>query len=112
MKVNGAEAGSVWKPPYRLDVSSLVRIGTNTLEVEVTTLWRNRLIGDESLPSENEYGVHGPIRELPEWFKAGQPKRGVRETFSVWHHYGQGDPLLDSGLLGPVSVSYGVDLQV
>jgi len=112
VKIDGREAGSLWKPPYRLDISKLVQSGKNALEIEVTTLWPNRLIGDEQLPAEDRYDLHGPIKELPEWFKAGQPKPGARETFSAWHHYGKDDPLLDSGLLGPVSVSYGVDLQV
>ena len=110
--VNDRDAGSLWKPPYRLDISKLVRSGRNTLEIEVTTLWPNRLIGDEQLPAENEYDVHGPVKALPEWFTAGEPKPGARQTFSVWHHYGKDDPLLDSGLLGPVSVSYGLELEV
>jgi hypothetical protein len=57
--VNGKPAGNVWKPPYRLDITSLVRNGENDLEIEVANLWPNRLIGDEQLPPEYEYGGGG-----------------------------------------------------
>jgi hypothetical protein len=110
VRVNGREAGTVWKEPYRLDVTDLVRAGANTLEVAVTNLWTNRLIGDEFLPVENEYGIrdeqgndpHGIVR-LPAWYRAGKPKPpGGRVTFSAWNFYDRDEPLVASGLLGPV----------
>jgi hypothetical protein len=62
------------------------------------------MIGDEYLPKENEYSSHGFIEELPEWFKKNERKPGQRKTFSVWKNFDTSDPLLESGLLGPVKI--------
>lgn len=108
--INGRLVGQVWKEPYRLDVTDFVQAGVNSLEVRVTTLWPNRLIGDEQLPPEDEFGIrdeqgndpHG-ITRLPDWYKNGQPKPpGGRVTFSTWRFYDKDEPLLAAGLLGPV----------
>jgi hypothetical protein len=108
----------VWKPPYRLDVTDALRPGggSNDLEVRVTTLWPNRLIGDEELPEEYAYGSAGgpggggfgnqaAIRAIPAWFVEGKPKPlGQRIAFTTWKHWRKGAPLLAAGLLGPVRV--------
>jgi hypothetical protein len=114
LSVNGKSVGSMWKPPYRLDVTDVLRSGRNDLEVRVTTLWPNRLIGDEELPEEYSYGGGGggggfgnqaAIREIPAWFVEGKPKPlGQRITFTTWKHWRKGAPLLAAGLLGPVRV--------
>lgn len=106
--VNGKPVGALWKPPFRIDVTDAVRRGDNSVEVQVTNLWPNRLIGDEHLPPENDYKVSafgwtGGITELPEWYRQGLPKPpGERVTFTTWKHYSAESPLLESGLLGPV----------
>ena len=41
--VNGQRAGSVWCPPYRLDVSAFVKPGRNELKVEVGNLAINHM---------------------------------------------------------------------
>ncbi len=120
--VNGKSLGAVWKPPYRVDVTDALRPGSNDLEVRVTTLWPNRLIGDEQLPEEYAYGAANPpaaggggggggfgnqaaIREIPRWFVEGKPKPlGQRVTFTTWRHWRKESPLLAAGLLGPVRV--------
>ena len=33
--INGQPAGALWHPPYRLDVSKLMKIGTNHIEIHV-----------------------------------------------------------------------------
>ncbi len=106
VRVNGRDMGIVWKEPYRIDITAALRAGSNALEIEVTNLWPNRLIGDEQLPPENEYGLSGRgIRRLPEWYVKGQPKPpGGRATFATWQFYGKEEPLLESGLLGPVRI--------
>ena len=109
--LNGRTLGIVWKPPYRIDITETLKPGSNDLRVNVTTLWPNRLIGDEQLPVENEYQEQGPngasIVALPAWYRKGQPKpAGGRITFSTWRHFNQGDPLLESGLIGPVIIRH------
>ncbi|HEX9782244.1 MAG TPA: hypothetical protein VGA56_05865 [Opitutaceae bacterium] len=47
VSVNGsALPGLLWKPPFHADVTSAVRPDVNRLEIKVTNLWPNRLIGD------------------------------------------------------------------
>jgi len=43
-------AGSVWKPPYEVDVTRLLHAGANTIRVVVANLAINRLAGT-SLPN-------------------------------------------------------------
>lgn len=102
--VNGRNLGILWKPPYRVDATDAQHVGANRLEVRVANLWSNRLIGDENLPPENEYDPRNrAIERLPEWFAKGQPKpAGGRTTFATWRFYTREEPLLESGLLGPV----------
>jgi hypothetical protein len=108
--VNGRRVGAAWKEPYRVDITDAVRAGANQLEVRVTTLWPNRLIGDEKLPAEDQFGIrdeqgndpHGIVK-LPDWYKEGKPKPlGGRVTFATWRFYDADEPLVASGLLGPV----------
>jgi hypothetical protein len=47
--VNGKRAGSLWHPPYELDITSLLRPGDNALEVRVANTAINLLSG-EGLP--------------------------------------------------------------
>jgi hypothetical protein len=116
--INGKEVGTLWKLPFRLDITDAVKPGENELEVRVTNLWPNRLIGDESSPAENQYKPArngrggGPITEIPEWYAKNEPKpAGGRMTFTTWHHWNAGDPLFESGLIGPVVLRVGEVLR-
>jgi hypothetical protein len=103
VRLNGQDLGLLWKPPFRVDITGAARHGDNKLEVLVTNQWVNRLIGDEHLPPENEYGPDGAIKVIPQWFLEGKPKPpGPRVTFATWKHYSKDSPLLVSGLVGPV----------
>ncbi|MCS7224542.1 MAG: glycosyl hydrolase [Armatimonadetes bacterium] len=103
--VNGKEAGVLWKPPFQVDITRLVRPGTNTLEIAVTNLWVNRLIGDEFLPDDREWNPNGSLKDWPEWMKKGLPKPQTgRITWTTWRHYSKDSPLMESGLLGPVTL--------
>ncbi len=106
VKVNGKPAGNLWKFPYRTEITSLVKPGENALEIEVTNLWPNRLIGDEQQSPEYEYaGATGGIRAIPDWYAQGKPKPpSPRVGFATWKWYSKDDPLLESGLLGPVKL--------
>jgi hypothetical protein len=103
--VNGQNLGILWKPPFTVDISEAVKPGINQLEVRVTNLWANRLIGDEKLPPYFEWTDRGaPQEPLPGWVHAGPVPATGRTTFAMWRHYTEKDPLLPSGLMGPVSI--------
>ncbi|QHN02564.1 glycoside hydrolase [Granulicella sp. WH15] len=77
--VNGREIPeTLWKPPFTVDVTEALRAGANHIEVKVTNLWPNRIIGDQ------------------------QPDAKEKYTFTVYGAYQADSPLVESGLLGPV----------
>ncbi|MCX6574757.1 MAG: glycosyl hydrolase [Candidatus Aminicenantes bacterium] len=53
--LNGQDLGIVWKEPFQADVSGLLRPDRNVLEVKVTNLWNNRLMGDILDPGHKPY---------------------------------------------------------
>ena len=117
--VNGKNLGILWKLPFRVEITDAVHTGDNDLEIRVTNLWPNRLIGDEQLPAENQYNVAGQpgrlnaITKMPDWYVQGLPKPdGGRITFTTWHHWSATDALLESGLIGPVQIRAAVPLIV
>jgi hypothetical protein len=78
--VNGKSLGIIWKTPFRVDVTDALKQGDNTLEIKVTDLWVNRLIGDQ------------------------QPDVKEKITYTTQAFYQAGSALLSSGLLGPVKI--------
>jgi hypothetical protein len=104
VRLNGADLGVLWKPPYRVDVTGVLRSGENTLEVEVTNLWVNRMIGDEQLPEDSERNPNGTLRAWPQWLLDGKPSPTGRYTFTTWRLWKKDSPLQESGLLGPVEL--------
>ena len=46
VKINGHAAGIIWAQPLTLRVDPWLKKGINTIEIEVTNLWPNRIIGD------------------------------------------------------------------
>ena len=105
VKVNGENAGIVWMPPFQLDVSDYIKEGENTLEIAVTNLWSNRLIGDERFPANDDYSLesHNPTGLMPQWYVNNEPRpEGQRTTFTTAPFYKKDDPLMPSGLVGPV----------
>ncbi len=85
-RVNGAAAGTVWSPPYRLDISRLVKPGVNRLTVDVTSTWFNRLAYDAGLAEA----------ERKTWTIKG-PAQGAEPQ--------------PAGLLGPVTLRVGASLR-
>lgn len=110
--LNGKDLGIMWKEPFRIDITKAIVSGKNTLEINVTNLWPNRMIGDAHLPSEVEYDEQGFIKKLPEWYVKNQVKPGKRISFSTWNNFKKNDPLLESGLLGPVRLFVGLERYI
>jgi hypothetical protein len=81
-----------------------MRPGRNRLEIKVTNLWPNRIIGDEQLPPDVEW-QGATLKGWPEWLLKGQPRPPTgRFTFTTWKFWNKDSPLLESGLLGPVVI--------
>jgi len=101
--VNGRDCGVLWKEPFSVDITDALRAGDNDLEIRITNLWPNRMIGDEQLPAD-------PLRDKewrrwkawPQWLKEGKPDPTGRLTFTTYMPFKKDSPLLESGLLGPV----------
>jgi hypothetical protein len=111
ISVNGRDLGILWKPPFRVDVTDALQAGDNALQIKVTNLWPNRLIGDEQLPPDREWrGI--ALKEWPTWFLEGKPSPTGRLTFTTWHHWQKNDLPLPSGLFGPVRVWTGKQVAV
>ena len=103
VSLNGKSLGILWKPPFRVNVTAAARPGRNTLEIKVTNLWPNRLIGDEQLPPDCEWKGK-ELKSWPQWLLDGKPGPTGRVTFTTWHHWSKDAALLDSGLFGPVTI--------
>ncbi len=78
--INGKSLGIVWKTPFRVDLTDALKPGANAVEIKVTNLWVNRLIGDQ------------------------QPGGARKYTYTTMPFYRANSPLLPSGLLGPVQL--------
>jgi hypothetical protein len=102
--LNGKDLGILWKPPYRVEVTDIIKTGDNALEVQVTNLWVNRMIGDEALPEDSSRNPNGTLKEWPQWVRDGKPSPTGRYTFTSWRLWKAGDPLQPSGLIGPVTL--------
>ena len=106
VRLNGQDLGILWKPPFRLNATGALKPGTNRIEVRVTNLWPNRMIGDEQLPDLTRWGRRNLIGRWPDWVLKGEPRPDGRVTFCTRKVYAKDDPLLDSGLIGPVRLSF------
>ena len=84
VKINGQQLQVMWSAPFKFDITSYVKTGTNQLEVEVVNLWPNRLIGDAKLPVE---------------------KRFTKTNINKFNGPDGETFLRESGLLGPVKIS-------
>lgn len=114
VSVNGKSFPTLWKPPFRVDVTDALVPGAATakLEVKVTNRWPNRLIGDDYLAEDcawkpADYGQ--AIVKIPDWVKEGKKSPTGRHTFTTWKHWTKDDELLPSGLIGPVLLRTAVE---
>jgi hypothetical protein len=86
VKLNGKPVRTLWAPPYRLDLSGLAQSGKNTLEIDVTSTWYNRLAYDNARPAAQR-----------KTWTLGGPRGAKRFPY---------------GLLGPVVLRLGEELRV
>jgi hypothetical protein len=88
--VNGRSWGSRWCSPYRFDITEAARAGDNYLVIELANTLSNRMVGDAQLPE-----------------KYRQTKSNVIKGPTAWSTPWAELDLLESGLLGPVTVEFG-----
>jgi hypothetical protein len=55
VRLNGKSLGTVWCYPYRVNINNALKKGKNTIEIDVTTPWWNRVVGDEQNNSNKKY---------------------------------------------------------
>jgi hypothetical protein len=87
VRLNGTDLGVLWCPPWRLDVTGMLKPTGNDLEIDIVNVWANRIIGDEDVPKEKRVT----------W-------TSLNDTISALK---SGQKLVPSGLYGPVTI--GVD---
>ena len=80
VRVNGVDAATLWQSPNAVRLDPFLHSGMNTLEIQVSDLWPNRLIGDL------QSGARHPL------------------THTNIQAYTKESPLLPSGILNPVTL--------
>ena len=63
-----------------MNITEAFKPGENVIEIKVTNLWVNRLIGDQ------------------------QPDAAKKYTYTTQAFYRADSPLMESGLIGPVNI--------
>jgi (4-O-methyl)-D-glucuronate---lignin esterase len=79
VSINDKQVATLWHPPFRVRVDRVLHPGVNSVAIEISNLWANRLIGD-SQPGAKHYA-----------------------TTNI-DNYSSDSPLLPSGLLTGVSI--------
>ena len=88
VRVNGTSLGVIWESPFTVNVASVLKPGRNEIEISVTNLWVNRLVGD------------------------AQPSAAQKYTHTNITKYRADSPLLPSGLFGPVTINATYDVAL
>lgn len=96
VKVNGQDMGTLWTYPFKVDITDAVKSGKNIIEIEVTNVWKNKIIGDK------KNGKFVNLREIVDNKSNSQFFEGKTSTLGM-HITGE-TPLLQSGLIGPVAI--------
>ena len=104
VKLNGKDLGVLWKSPFRVDITEAAIAGKNELELKVVNLWINRMIGDEQLAEDSDRKPDGTLKAWPQWLEEGKPSPTGRHTCTTWRLWKKDSPLVESGLLGPVTI--------
>ena len=104
VKLNGKNLGTCWKSPYMVDITDVIKAGENQLEIKAVNLWINRQIGDENLSEDSDRNPDGTLKSWPDWVLNGQSSPTGRFSFTSWRLWKKNDKLVESGLLGPVTI--------
>lgn len=91
--LNGRPAGSLWKPPYTLEITDLLLPGDNELQIRVANTWANRCLYDATLPESERLTWSNTMR-----FLYPEPGKEIHAHL-VWR---QGP--IPSGVIGPVRI--------
>ena len=114
--VNKKEVAVIWNPPFSADITDYCNTGENILEIAVTNLWPNRMIGDKTQPDDCVWGsvrsfspsneIGRNLQVIPDWVlnKTERPSKN-RITFCTVDFFKIDTPLLPSGLIGPVQIT-------
>ncbi len=82
VSVDGEQLGTAWTHTFRVRIPARLLIrGTHDLEVRVTNVWNNRLVGDKFLDETDR----------------------ITRT-NMQHVHNKNTPLIPSGLLGPITL--------
>ena len=73
VSVNGTRAGSVWCPPYALDLTGSLRTGVNEIRIDVANLAVNAMAG-RPLPSYRLLNARYGTRFEPQDMDKVQPE--------------------------------------
>lgn len=94
VRLNGRDLGVVWTAPWAVELTGAVQPGRNDLEIVVVNTWVNRLIGDAALPPEKRTT------------RTNVGLQTGKRTFKAFQGFASEDPLMPSGLLGPVRLEF------
>ena len=93
--LNDQHLGITWTLPHKFDITNIIQKGGNSLIIEVANTWSNRLIGDavtgEKFTNTNITNTIVAVKGM----KPGS------QTRVPWAKV----PLVESGLLGPVTIN-------
>jgi alpha-L-rhamnosidase len=80
VEVNGKAVNTVWREPFAARIDPFLHVGENFIQIKVSNLWPNRLIGDL------------------------QPSAAKRFTQTNVRAYTMDSPLIPSGILQPITL--------
>jgi hypothetical protein len=89
VRVNGRDAGILWKEPFSANIGHLLKAGENRLEIAVTNVWNNRIVGDLQPDAVKSFARTNLVGK----FRANSP-------------------LQPSGLLGPVKLRFPISVNL
>ncbi|MDQ8201356.1 hypothetical protein QEH56_24570, partial [Pelagicoccus enzymogenes] len=87
--LNDQQVGTLWTPPFAIDITESARVGENKLRIEVVNQWANRLIGDEQFQNLTGYDLESQLNQtllikdpqlsfinrykMVDWYTANEP---------------------------------------